>query len=68
MKEFFIYFFTQGSEPEFALFTPAHFAPILMMIGVILLIRWKREWIRQYKHEEVFRWVLAFMLIIADMS
>ncbi len=68
MKEFLVYFFTQGTEPEFALFTLAHFAPILLMIGVILLIRWKRAWIRHCKHEETFRWVLAFMLIIADMS
>ena len=68
MKEFLIYFFTQGSEPEFALFTPAHFAPILLMLGTIFLISRKREWIRHCKHEETFRWVLAFMLIIADMS
>ena len=68
MKEFFAYFFGQGSEPEFAIFTFAHFAPILIMLGLILLIARKRDWIRQSKHEETFRWVLAFTLIITDMS
>ena len=35
MKEFLIYFFSWGSEPEFSLFTFAHFAPILLMLAVI---------------------------------
>lgn len=61
-------FFGQGSEPEFAIFTLAHFLPVLVMIGVILLIARKREWIRRWKHEETLRWVLAFALIISDMS
>ena len=68
MREFFIYFFGQGTEPEFALFTPAHFAPILLMIAVIVLIRRFRKEIRDSRHEETLRYVLAFALIICDMS
>ena len=34
MREFFIYFFGQGQVQEFALFTPAHIAPIVWMIAV----------------------------------
>ena len=68
MKEFFAYFFGAGTEPEFTIFTLAHFMPILVMIGLILLIRHKREWIRNFRHEETFRWVLAFLLILSDMS
>ncbi|MBP3426933.1 MAG: TIGR02206 family membrane protein [Clostridia bacterium] len=68
MREFFIYFFGQGAEPEFALFTPAHFAPILLMIAVIALIRRFRKEIRESRHEETLRYVLAFALIICDMS
>lgn len=49
MIEFFHYFFGQGSEPEFALFTPAHFAPILLMLGAIGLIYCLRERIRRCK-------------------
>lgn len=68
MKEFLQYFFLVGTELEFALFTPAHFAPILVMIAVILLIRKNREALRQWKHEEMLRYILAFALIISDMS
>ena len=32
MKAFFQYFFGAGTQQEFALFTPAHFAPIIWMI------------------------------------
>lgn len=32
MKEFCIYFFGQGTEVEFSLFTLAHFAPIVLMV------------------------------------
>ena len=68
MKEFFVYFFGQGTQPEFALFTPAHFAPVLLMIAVIMLIRRFREQIRCSRHEETLRYILAFALIICDMS
>lgn len=68
MKEILRYFFGAGSEPEFALFTPAHAAPVLVMILVILLIRKKRDAIRASRHEEKLRYMLAFALIIADMS
>ena len=68
MRDFFIYFFGAGTETEFSLFTPAHFAPILLMIAVILLIMRKQEWIRRSRHEETLRGILAFALIICDMS
>ncbi len=68
MKEFLKYFFGAGESQEFAIFTFAHFAPILVMLAVIFLIYRKREAIRDWKHEETLRYVLAFMLIISDMS
>ena len=68
MREFFIYFFGQGTEPEFALFTPAHFAPVLLLIAVLALMYRFRQKIRHSRHEETLRYVLAFALIIADMS
>ena len=37
MKEFFIYFFGKGTEVEFSNFTFAHFAPILLMVALIVL-------------------------------
>lgn len=38
MHEFIEYFFGQGTEVEFSNFTLAHFMPILVTVGVILLI------------------------------
>ena len=68
MKEILIHFFGAGSQPEFSLFTPAHFAPILLMLCVIFLIRKNSSRIRNSKHEETIRYILGFALIICDMS
>lgn len=68
MRDFFIYFFGQGEVQEFALFTPAHFAPIIWMIATILFIRKRADRIRDWKHEESIRYVLAFALIISEMG
>lgn len=68
MQDFFRYFFGAGTQQEFSLFSLAHFAPILVMLATIALIRWKRDAIRNWKHEETLRYILAFGLIIAEMS
>ena len=68
MKAFLEYFLGAGTEQEFALFTPAHFAPILFMILVIFLLRRFREPIGSWKHERCLRYILAFGLICAEMS
>lgn len=68
MKAFFVYFFGAGSEVEFSLFTFAHFAPVLVMLLLIALIYRRREWLRTCRHEETLRYILAFALIISDMS
>ena len=43
MHEFIEYFFGQGTEVEFSNFTLAHFMPILVTVGVILLIWFCRD-------------------------
>ena len=68
MKNFLIYFFGQGTEAEYANFTFAHFAPIVAAVCVILLLRRCRHRLRGWKHEELLRYILAFTLIITDMS
>lgn len=68
MKDFIAYFFGQGEVPEFALFTPAHFAPILLMVALILLIRKYADSLRSWKHEPSIRYVLAFALICSEMA
>ena len=67
MKAFFAYFFGEGTTPEFALFTPAPFAPILLMLTLIYVIYRSREKLRSWKREELLRYVLAFALILSDM-
>lgn len=68
MLDFFRYFFGQGDTIEFENFTLAHFLPILIAAGIIYLIYRYRSTIRNLKHEETFRYVLAFMMIICEMS
>ena len=68
MKDFLIYFFGQGDTVEFTNFSFAHFAPICLMFLVILLIFRKRDKIRAFKREESIRYVLAFLMIISEMS
>ena len=68
IKEFFIYFFGQGDQIEFANFSLAHFLPILTMVAVIFLIRHYRVQLRDYKKEANLRYLLAFALIITEMS
>ena len=68
MKDFFIYFFGQGETVEFTNFSFAHFAPILMMVAVILLTFRFKDKLRTCKQEENIRHVLAFVMIICEMS
>ena len=68
MKEFFEYFFGIGETVEFVNFSFAHFAPIFLAVAVIFAIRFFREKIAGWKKEYVFRYILAFMLIICEMS
>lgn len=68
MKTFLQYFFGQGETIEFTNFTLAHFAPILAAVAVIYLIYRKREQLLNSRFEEKIRYILAFMLIITEMS
>ena len=68
MQDFFRYFFGQGSEPEFALFTLAHIIPILLLFLALFLLYRYRDSIRKSPYEINFRYILGFMLIICDMS
>lgn len=68
MQEFFSHFFGAGTEPEFALFTLAHFAPIVLLIGALCLLYRYREPLRNSSYETNLRYILGFLLIICDMS
>ena len=68
MKELIAYFFGQGEVQEFFLFSPAHLAPIVLMLATIFLIRKNAGRLRGWKHEEAIRYVLAFALICSEMG
>ena len=68
MKDFLKYFLGQGTEVEFTNFSLAHFLPILLMLGVILLIRRYRKPLADWKWEKNIRYILAFVLIFSEMS
>ena len=68
MAEFFQYFFGAGTEVEFTNFSFAHFAPIILAVGLIFLIYRCRDRLRGWRHEEAIRYILAFTMIIAEMS
>lgn len=68
MKEFFTYFFGVGTEQEFALFTPAHFIPVILLFVALYLLYKYKDKIRNSKYETNIRYILGFMLIICDMS
>ena len=68
MKDFLLYFLGQGTEIEFTNFSLAHFAPILLLLGVIFAIYKGQDRLRESKHEKVFRFTIAFLLILSEMS
>lgn len=68
MKDFLKYFFGQGTEVEFTNFSFAHFAPILLAIGCILLIYRSKDKLRDSKWDLRLRYLLAFILIVSEMS
>lgn len=68
MKEFFQYFFGKGEEVEFVNFTMAHLLPILVMIGMICLIYRFRDRLHQSKWDKYLRYILAYALLISELS
>ena len=68
MKAFLSYFLGEGTTVEFSNFTLAHFAPILIMVGLILLMWRFQDRLRGFRGEKNLRYLLAFALILSEMS
>ena len=68
MKAFLQYFFGKGDEVEFVNFTLAHWLPILIMAGLVLLIYRYRTALGHSKYDKAIRYVLAFSMIFSEMS
>ena len=61
-------FFDHGVAGELQYFTLPHLIPIALLVITVILIYKYQDKIRAYKKEDNIRLVLAFTLIIADMS
>ncbi len=68
MVEFLKYFFGKGETEEFTNFTLAHIIPILVAAAVIYVIYRFRDNICETKNEMYFRYIIAFTMIISEMS
>ena len=68
IKASIAYFFGQGEEIEFTNFTPAHFLPIILLLLTVLIIGLFRKQIATSRFEKNFRFILAFVMIITEMS
>ena len=68
MKEFMTYFFGAGTEIEFEIFTLAHILPIVVMFIMIYLIYRYKDTLRDSKLDMSIRYIIAFTLIISEMS
>ena len=61
-------FFGYGEPGDFTYFSLAHFVPLLVLIAAIWLVWHFRDRLRIWKHEETLRFLMAFTLMILDMS
>ena len=68
MLDFLSYFFGKGDSIEFTNFTAAHFLPILIVAGLIFLTYRFRDKIQNMKREKYFRYFIACVLIVSEMS
>ncbi|MBO4393758.1 MAG: TIGR02206 family membrane protein [Spirochaetales bacterium] len=61
-------FFGYGEKGDFQQWSLAHILPILLAIGAIVFIWFKKDRIREWKHERTFRFIYAFIMILCEMS
>ena len=61
-------FFGYGEKGDFKYWSLAHFLPIILMGVAIFLIYLFRNKLREWKHEENFRFIFAFVMLMVEMS
>lgn len=62
------YFFGKGDTVEFTDGSIAHIAPIAVMILTIILIALTKNKVRESRYEKNYRYIMAFVMIICEMS
>ena len=61
-------FFGYGEVGDFKYFSFWHFLPIVLLIIAVYLTYKNQEKLRNWKYEERFRYILAFTMMIVEMS
>lgn len=62
------FFSSVPNEPNFKMFSLSHIIPLLILGILIGLLVKYRDPIKEYKHERLVRYTLAFLLIGSDLS
>lgn len=68
MKNFFHYFFGEGTEVEFEIFTLTHLLTILVGVAVIFAVYFFRDKLAASKNEHRWRYAIGFTMIISEMA
>lgn len=61
-------FFGYGQPGDFKYFSVAHFMPLIILLIAIVMTYYKKDTIRNWKHEERFRYFYSFIMMIVEMS
>jgi hypothetical integral membrane protein (TIGR02206 family) len=61
-------FFGYGEKGDFQMFGFWHFLPIALLILAMVLTTIKRNRFREWKYEVKFRYILSFVMLMAEMS
>ena len=61
-------FFGYGEPGDFQYYSMMHFLPILILVGGIILVYRNREKIARWKYEGRFRFIIAFVMLMVEMS
>ena len=61
-------FFGYGEVGDFRNFSFWHFLPIAILLIAVILTAIKRDFFRGWKREKSFRYVLSFVMLMAEMS
>lgn len=61
-------FFGYGDKGNFQMFSFFHFLPVILLIVVIILTYKFRENIKNYKYEKTVRYILACVMLFAEMG
>ena len=61
-------FFGYGPEGTFRPYTLMHFIPILITVGLLVIVWFKREKLRDWKGERHFRFILSFAMFAMEFG